>query len=394
MKRLAIALSLLVLLVTPCYGQTLQPVKIAELIEPFDKGGHFARSLAVDDGLALVGTPFGQPSGNAYLFDALSGSLLVNLAPPDGLNEDWFGVDVAIDNGMALVGSPAGDETAAYLYEASTGNLLFKLTPEDPVSTGPSNDFGYSVAIDGKHALVGDRAGAAYLFDVHTGTQIARLVVAGQSISDRLVQSVALDDRYALIGTPFTPENEPGGAAHLFDLQTLEEIAVYRKPDAPRYGEFGGEVAIDNGAVLIASTARLNSEPVARPVAPVQLIDAAASVTIAELSPDMAPPINGYGRSLAVDDGIVVVGSPSESQLGGTNSVYFFAATTGDRLGVIRDPSTTDGSALSIEVAIDGDLVLAASPGRRSVIVYRLVPEPTAALLIATAALADLSRRR
>lgn len=394
MKQLSAAIPILMLLATPCVAASLHALKIAELLEPAEGLGTFGRSVALDDGRALVGSNFGVPTGNAYLFDAVSGILLETLAPPAGLTEDWYGVDVAMDGGLSLVGSPGGDETAAYLYESSTGNLLFKLTPEGLGSTSPSNQFGYSVAIHGQHALVGDRNGGAYLFDVRTGNQITSFIPTGGNEILRQTQSVALDDRYALIGTPFTSgENEPGGAAYLFDIQTFSPIAEFQETDVPRFGKYGWTVAIDDGAVVIGSSALRNAEPAAVPIVPVQLFDIAGNGLIAELTSDASPPYNGYGRSLAVDGGIVVVGSPSESNRGGIDSAYLFDATTGARLGVIRDPSVTGGQLFGYEVAIDGDLVLVASPGMSSVIVYRLVPEPTAATLL-TMAILCLSRRR
>ena len=70
---------------------------------------------------------------------------------------------------------------AAYIFDVSTGLQIAKLLPND----GAADDrFGVSVGIHGNTAIVGayqedqngNNAGAAYLFDVTSGKQLTKLL--------------------------------------------------------------------------------------------------------------------------------------------------------------------------------------------------------------------------
>ena len=78
-----------------------------------------------------------------------------------------------------MVGATMCGAGAAYLFRPNTGTQLRKFTASDGMS---SNDFGYSVDLDGHLAIVGapsnntlpqftGRPGAAYIYDTNTGVE-------------------------------------------------------------------------------------------------------------------------------------------------------------------------------------------------------------------------------
>ena len=73
------------------------------------------------------------------------------LLPSDGTAGDWFGWSVATNGTTAIVGAYRDDDNgedsgSAYLFDVATGQQIAKLLPYD----GAANDrFGYSVAISG-----------------------------------------------------------------------------------------------------------------------------------------------------------------------------------------------------------------------------------------------------
>ncbi|MDJ0511321.1 MAG: PEP-CTERM sorting domain-containing protein [Crocosphaera sp.] len=221
-------------------------------------------SVAIDDNYALIPSrgngPFGITSGPAYLFDVTTGELLQNFIQPDSSPGDFF-ESVAIDKGYALIGSHGDDDNghnsgAAYLYDVATGDLLQKLIAPD----GASGDhFGRSVAIDDNYALIGSRVddfiGSAYLFDVTTGDLIHKFTPPDGNSYDHFGTSVSVDDGYVLIGSDGDDDySSSSGAAYLYDIATGNLLQKLIAPDASRNQQFGIDVAIDNGKILIAST--------------------------------------------------------------------------------------------------------------------------------------------
>lgn len=99
-----------------------------------------------------------------------------------------------------------------------------KLTASD----GASGDlFGFSVAIDGSTGIVGalfgdgneTNSGSAYLFDVTTGTQTAKLTASDGSSGDRFGESVAIDGNIAIVGAGDDDDNgSNSGSAYLYTL--------------------------------------------------------------------------------------------------------------------------------------------------------------------------------
>jgi hypothetical protein len=101
----------------------------------------FGSSVAIDDNRVLVGAPKardipGRRVGQAYLFDATTGSLLQTFNDPTGGGGDDFGNSVSIDGNYVLIGAHHADTVdtnvgQAQLFNATTGALL------PPSSTQP-----------------------------------------------------------------------------------------------------------------------------------------------------------------------------------------------------------------------------------------------------------------
>ena len=137
------------------------------------------RSVAISGNTAIAGAYLAdntdRDTGSAYLFDATTGEQLHKLIPLDSAPDDIFGASVAISDTIAIVGALRNDEQgyssgAAYLFDVTTGEQLAKLTASD---AGRSDYFGWSVAISGNTAIVGAEGdddptggdfGSAYLF--------------------------------------------------------------------------------------------------------------------------------------------------------------------------------------------------------------------------------------
>src|SRR5262249_27394822 len=130
----------------------------------------FGISVAISGNRVAVGA-----REQAYLFDATTGALLMNLGDPTPTSSDTFGATVSMAGGRILVGARGDDPNGvtdvgrAYLFDAATGTYLRKF--DAPVPTA-GDQFGVQVALTTSRAVVGAwqsspaaGAGAAYLFD-------------------------------------------------------------------------------------------------------------------------------------------------------------------------------------------------------------------------------------
>ena len=160
------------------------------------------------------------------------GDQLFKLLPKDGAAEDFFGSCVAISGTTAIVGANGDDDNgnesgSVYLFDTTTGQQIAKLLPDD----GAAEDFfGTFVAICGppgtEIAIVGTPfdddngggSGSAYLFDITTGQQIAKLLPDDGAAGDNFGRSVASSGETAIVGAYLDMDNGfESGSAYLFD---------------------------------------------------------------------------------------------------------------------------------------------------------------------------------
>lgn len=297
-------------------------------------GGFFGGAVAVDDGVSLVGAAGlwsddgrVEYAGSAYLFNA-AGLQTARLIPDDGAAAGSFGVSVAVEGGVSLVGAPSDDDNgegsgSAYLFDAA-GNQTAKLKPADGAAL---DGFGLSVAIDGGIALVGAtrhvadgvRAGAAYLFDT-AGNQTAKLFAADRSAGDTFGAAVAIDDGVALVGAPNDDDSGDGsGSAYLFDAVTGQQLAKLIAPDWAARHQFGRSVAIDGGVALVGA---YRDGDDGKQSGSAHLFDVATGQHLAKLLAPDGEAFDQFGRSVALEDGLAVVGAWQEGEFNG--AAYLF----------------------------------------------------------------------
>ena len=177
----------------------------------------FGSSVAVSGGTALVGAPGNgnvAAPGAAYVFvqSGSSWSQQAELAPNDGVANDYFGISVALAGGTALVGANqeavngnSGQGAAdVFVQSGSVWTEVEQLLASDGAANAA---FGTSVAISGSTMLVGapgagNAQGAAYVY-VPSGSlwlQQAELTAGNGVASDNLGAAVALAGSTAILG--------------------------------------------------------------------------------------------------------------------------------------------------------------------------------------------------
>jgi len=141
-----------------------------------DDEDEFGYAVAMSGNSAVIGAwkndDQGTETGSAYIFNVNTGTELHKLTASNASGSDYFARSVAADGELAIIGAPlVGAGGAAYVYDLSTGAEISMLVPSD---TTAGDWFSHSVAIDGTNSLVGARfdndlgnhSGSAYLFNV------------------------------------------------------------------------------------------------------------------------------------------------------------------------------------------------------------------------------------
>jgi len=290
----------------------------------------------------------------------------LKLTASDGGGNQRFGFSIAIDNGVVAVGASQDDDNgtrsgSAYLFDASTGAELFKLLPSD----GADFDyFGWSIAIDNGIVAVGAyfdddngiNSGSAYLFDASTGAQLFKLLPSDGATEDFFGQSIAIDNGVVVVGAN-EDDNQNGnfsGSAYIFDASTGVQLFKLLPNDGAAGDGFGYSVAIDNGIVAVGSWFDTDNGGASGSA---YVFDASTGGQTAKLLANDGGQGDHFGTSVAVDNGIVAVGAPSHGDNGGfSGSVYLFNASGGQ----IAELLPSDGAAgdfFGYAVSIDNGVV-------------------------------------
>lgn len=308
------------------YPLTIDPIAQQAYFKASNTGADdlFGYSVSVSEDTIVIGTPYedsnaigingdqqnnsAPSSGAAYVFVRNAGlwSQQAYLKASNTGPSDSFGCSVAISGNTIVVGAlgeasnatgVGGDQTnnsmlnsgAAYVF-VRTGTTWSQQAYLKASNTGPSDNFGWSVAASGDTILVsayredsiangvnGDQAdnsatdsGAAYVF-VRSGTiwnQQAYLKASNAGAGDLFGWSLALSDDTAVIGAEFEDSVATGingdqddnsainsGAAYVFTRnQAIWEQHAYLKSSNNEAGDlFGNSVAISGNTVVVGA---------------------------------------------------------------------------------------------------------------------------------------------
>ena len=305
----------------------------------------------------------GPRSGSAYIFNATTGEQLAKLVPSDGASLDYFGFSVAISDTTAVIGARHDDDNgfdsgSAYLFNLTTGSQIAKLLSID----GTDHDhFGYSVAISGNTVIVGadgdddngEGSGSAYLFDATTGAQLAKLLPNDGAPDDYFGLSVAISGTTAIVGANCDDDNgESSGAAYLFDTTTGAQIAKLTASDAAGYDHFGTSVAISGSTAIVGA---YDDDDNGSASGAAYLFDTTTATQIAKLLPSDGASNDYFGLSVAISGNNALVGAERDDVNGAdSGSAYLFDTTTGAELAKFSPGDSATGDFYGNSVGLSG----------------------------------------
>lgn len=273
----ALLLTLLVLYFGPASAAIDQSTVQKLLAADNAAGDHFGYSVALDGGTALIGAPYDDDQGSAYVFvRAADGTWRqqAKLTAGDGAAEDSFGYSVAVADGAAVIGAPYDDDQgnssgSAYVFVRAadgTWSRQAKLAASDGAA---EDSLGFSVALDGGTAVIGAKncdpatflcSGSAYVFVRSAGSiwnQQAKLAAGGGSANEVFLRSVSVSGNIALVGADgYDGQGFPSGAAYVFvrsPYGTWSQEAKLSTSDGNENDSFGSSVAVDGNTALIGT---------------------------------------------------------------------------------------------------------------------------------------------
>jgi hypothetical protein len=334
-------------------------------------------SVALDGDTAVVGVRHG---GSARVFERRGDRWDVQATlRGTGTASDEFGTAVAVHGDTAVVGawgddSEGTDAGAVYVFTRTDGTWrrTSKLTAPDAAG---GDRFGIAVAYDGSRIVVGadmddapDRpdAGAGYVFQRDGGGWALdqKLVADTRFARKHLGYSVAIDGRWIVLGAPAAFY---AGSAFVFRrglASRWHQRAELEGADVVAAGDqFGEAVAIHGATVLVGAPGWTWVEGQRGAVYVFTQVESEWDQRGKLVASD-AGDGDAFGRSLALVDGVAVVGAWQADDEG---AAYVFTGS-GDRWTQRQRLGTGDsdeGTLFGFSVAASGERILVGAHGDR-----------------------------
>jgi hypothetical protein len=281
---------------------------------------NISQSVGISNNYAIVGA-----NEKAYIFNINSQDVNASqVVLSVGQNGSKFGHSVAISDNYALVGAPSLDNNTgvAYLFNLNASNINGSYQKLTAYNLQNGNEFGYSVAINDKYAIVGSPResgkGVVYIFELNA-TDInssQKDIKANDNSGNGFGKTLAVKNYKLVVGAPYETGNN--GDAYLFDLNS-SDINASKKSVSQGEAEggefFGSSVAINDNYVLIGSLTKNKAK----------LYEINSSSSTPAKTFDN---VDNLGYSVALTNDYAIVGKVDSVEHNGTVFIYKFDSTT------------------------------------------------------------------
>jgi len=196
---------------------------------------------------------------------------------------------------------------------------------------------------------------------------VAKLIASNAASVDYFGGAIALDGDTALVGaTGADGGYHNSGSAYVFKRidGAWQEVAMLTVPDVSSNAEYGGIVALDGDVAVVSAPIRDGSSSPGA-VYVFQATDGNWELA-AQLDGDAGAGRSGFGHSISVSDGTVMVGNPYDGDLGNYGgAVYVFRETDGgwNRVAKLTATDTEAGDSFGGSVAVQHDTVVIGALG-------------------------------
>jgi len=258
---------------------------------------YFGTSVGIDGNIIVVGAPghsrdsterqegYVGDAGAVFVFEKRGNNwrrtykLIAHDRQPGG---DNTGNSVAINGNYVIAGSWGNDfdasggnrmeySGAAYIWERMDDGKWTRSQKLVASNRSPSDEFGFSVAIDGDNAVVGARnvtlnpkdenndgySGEAYIFSRNENgewKEVEAIIPKDRKSGDNVGASVGVSGNYVIIGSPRGDGKKPYiGAVYIYWKNPQGKWVPTQKinaSDEGTYANFGERIAIHNGFII------------------------------------------------------------------------------------------------------------------------------------------------
>ncbi len=360
--------------------------------------GGFGKAIALSEDVLLVGKPYDDAMGRAgsafvFRFDGAQWLEEQKLFPSDGGTYEFFGESVAVCGDTLMVGkkndSDATDTYFGSVYVFRNDGVGWvekqKLTASDRSDYrffGVSLWMNHGVAVIGSTGYITPDAGSAYIFrfDGVKWIEEQKLTSLDGAIGDGFGYSVGLDGDLALIGAPNDDDNgDLSGSAYVFRYdgsRWLEEQKLTAS-DAAMDDIFGRSASVSGNVVAVGAPRYVDGN-LSDDSGGVYVFrfDGATWMEEQKLPVSESDAEDFFGYCVQLQDNLLVVGAPGESDAYDAGSAYCFRYAGNqwqlDLKLLASDGGRGDfGDELGASLATDGLQVLLSAAGNSLGAVYR-----------------------
>lgn len=391
LRSIAVAIAVvalaLVLGASPARAQTI--VEDQRLVEGvLLDGDRFGAAVDTSQGRMAVGAHdhdgVGLQSGSVFLYarTGLGWALEQTIQSSDLATNDQFGFAVSLAGERLLVGTPRRDvgvfdEGAVYVFERQGDGSWLELDRFNALGGSPGDRFGAAVALAGDIAVVGapaadpgglSSAGLAYVFERQASgdwKQIEKLDPPQPGTARRFGHHVEAAGPFVVVGQLAANAGDAAGASlFVFRRQgddfVLEATLTSPTPAAPGAHLFGTDFDLDAPRLIVgdsAASAGGSAQVYERSGGTWSLVGSLAAAPEVSQAP--------VGRSVAIDDGLALLGGPGDANQHGRAALFLESVNGSWRelANVVPDDAalaTPDDYARSIEM--DADAIVVGAP--------------------------------
>lgn len=242
----------------------------------------------------------------------------------------------------------------------------YKVVTLERPTPGAKDRFGAAMGVVGQFIIVGapgaeNGQGVVYFYDARTGELVRTLRRAGSAADDNFGASVLGVGNRVVIGAPGA--NRRIGAAYVYDLLVDGDPGTALARSGGSLGEeYGGALGSSLGNFLVAAP-RFRLNPAIDRAGIVYHFDRNSFLPTFSLSRPAPNQQVEFGYALAGIGGVIAVGAPFDNKFGrNSGAVYLFAATNGQFLTTVSQPSPSIGDRFGLAVGTVGGNLLVGSP--------------------------------
>ena len=306
-------------------------------------------------------------------------------------NAQSFGGALAVANNQIIV-SETGNNTfsgSVYVFAKNGSQWAEAYQLESPMGAENGDTFGRSLSASNAHLAVGAPAkNTVFVYSMGANgkwTGGTALMPNDAAEGDGFGSTVAVGDGFVVVGA--SAKNERTGSAYVFRMVNgaWKQEAVLSDESLKAGALFGSSLSVAGSMILVGAPARAGGfgrgQQTFTEVGSVYAYryENGAWVSAGQLDPQGVTEGGSFGAALFLNNGVAVVGAPTDAGTAGSASVYAWDEESGafKATAKLSPFVSARGTSFGQSVALMGDDVLVGAPGdnRGTGSAYRFVSD-------------------